>query len=405
MTELTSRSKFDAMTRRGVNVQRAGIAEGALADPQQFTSLAALFPDVQFEIAPSDWPERGCGGMALLIVGVDGASAIETDAIGQRLRRVPAELKVVVLLRNADVSTTRLLMREGAADVIPAPASESSLAVTVDKLLRTEPADGGGRQSSEVVAVLKAGGGVGATALAVQSAVMAARKGAGICLADLDLQFGAAALYMDMTDAATVSDCMAAGAGLKDVNFGDLLGKHASGARLLAAPRQVTPLDALAPPQTEALLQALRRSFEVVLVDLPSVWTAWTNRVLQNVDRIVIVTHLSVPHMHMLDRQLTTLRAQGLQDRPLTLVCNALSAEQSSILQLKSAERALGRAFDVVVPEDRKLMYAAINQGVEIANIRRGSKIEKAIEELAAHYAPATGNTVDRSKAWWSRKP
>jgi pilus assembly protein CpaE len=405
MTELSARSKFDAVPRREAKAQRAGVVEGALADPQQFVALAALFPDVQFDLVESGWPDPVCSGMALLVVGVDGASAIEIDAIRHRLQRLPPHLRVVVLLRHADVSTTRLLMREGAADVIAAPASETSLAVTIDKLLRADAAALARGQSGEIVAVLKAGGGVGATALAVQAGALAARRGASICLADLDLQFGAASLYMDMADAATVSDCMAAGAGLKDLNFGEMLAKHASGLRLLAAPRQVTPLDALAPPQTEALVNALKHSFGVVLVDLPSVWTAWTNRVLQMSDHIVVVTHLSVPHLHMLDRQIATLQAQGLTDRRLTLVCNALSSEQAAVLQLKAAERALGRAFDVIVPEDRKLMYAAINQGVEVASVRGASKLERAFSELAALFAPASAPAIAAKggKTWWNR--
>ena len=62
------------------------------------------------------------------------------------------------------------------------------------------------------MALLKAGGGVGATALAVQVAALlaAARRGA-VCLADLDLQFGTAALYLDLPEAVTVTDCLSAG--------------------------------------------------------------------------------------------------------------------------------------------------------------------------------------------------
>jgi pilus assembly protein CpaE len=394
---------FDVVPRRENSLRRVGVVEGALSGTQQFTALAALFPDVQFELVGAEWPDR-TSGLTLLLVGVDGAVAGERNAAAQRLRVLSPDLRIVVLLRNADVSTTRLLMREGAVDVLPAPASETSLAVMLDKLLRSETARGARRTDGEIVSILKAGGGVGATALAVQAAAVAAHRGANVCLADLDLQFGAASVYLDMPETATVSDCMGSGSDLKDVDFSALLGRHASGIRLLAAPRQVTPLEALAPPQTEALLTALKRSFDVVLVDLPSVWTAWTNRALQMSDRIIIVTRLSVPHMHMLDRQITTLRAQEVEESRLTLVCNALSAEQTSILQLKSAERALGRAFDVVVPEDRKLMYAAINQGVEIASIRRGAKIEKAIAELATFVAPEPA-AGERGKAWWSRKP
>ena len=71
------------------------------------------------------------------------------------------------------------------------------------------------------------------------------------------------------------------------------------------------------------------------------------------------------------------------RDRKLTLVCNALSPDQSANLSVKSAERALGREFDVIIPDDRKLMNAAINQGAELSTLRRGSKLEKAVGQLA----------------------
>ena len=71
-------------------------------------------------------------------------------------------------------------------------------------------------------------------------------------------------------------------------------------------------------------------------------------------------------------------------------MCNAASPEQLASVPLKVAEKGLGRAFDVVIPEDRKTMIAALNEGVELAAIRRGTPLEKAITELAGKVgAPA----------------
>jgi pilus assembly protein CpaE len=232
--------------------------------------------------------------------------------------------------------------------------------------------------------VLKAGGGVGATALAVQSAAMLASRGTGlVCLVDLDLQFGVAALYLDLPDAVTVAELLSAGASLEQTPFGEALPAHRSGLRLLAAPRDLTPLDALSPAQVDALLRGMRRDFALTVVDLPSVWTAWTNQVLNSADRIVVVTHLSVPHIQLANRQLRALAAHQLDGVPVTLVCNALSSEQQESLSLRAAARALDHPFDIVVPEDRRVMFAAINQGLEISAVRRGTKLEKLIAELA----------------------
>jgi pilus assembly protein CpaE len=386
MTEVPVTAHF-ARVARDEDVTRVAYIEKGASHPLPFPAVAALFPNVRFD-GLTDWPEGPKARYDMLIVGVDGASASDVDETARRLRARRDGMRIVVVLYQPDIATIRLLLREGAADVAPGPVTETSLAVTLDKLLGPAAVGGSRREGGEIVAVLKAGGGVGATALCVQIGAVAAHTGLSVCVTDLDLQFGAAALYLDMPEAATVSDCLSAGAKVAEMDFPALLGKHRSGVSLLAAPRQVTPLEALSPTQTEALLKALKRSYELVLVDLPSVWTAWTNRALQLADRIVLVTHLSVPHMHMLDRQLATLRSQALDGRHVTLVCNALSPEHTDTLSLKAAERALGRAFDVIVPEDRKLMYSAINQGVELSSLKRGAKVEKAIAQLAHAVAP-----------------
>jgi pilus assembly protein CpaE len=379
-------ARFSRATRVEDVTRVAVVSPG---EQMPFPGVAALFPHLQFDTVGATWPDRPPSGYELLIAPVDGASAVEIDSAVRRLRAMPAELRVIVVLQHADIATTRLLLREGAADVLAGPVTETALAVTLDKLLGPAAAAAGG-PGGQIVAVLKAGGGVGATTLCVQAGAMAAQAGASVCLADLDLQFGASSLYLDMPNSATVSDCMSAGPRVAEIDFAGLLGKHRSGLNLLAAPRQVTPLEALTPAHTEALLTALKSRYELVLVDLPSVWTAWTNRVLQLADRIVIVSHLSVPHMHMVDRQLSTLRTQGLDDRRVALVCNALGPERTATLSVKAAERALGRGFDVIVPEDRKLMFAAINQGVELSALRRGAKIEKAIGDLVRLLVPQT---------------
>jgi pilus assembly protein CpaE len=116
---------------------------------------------------------------------------------------------------------------------------------------------------------------------------------------------------------------------------------------------------------------------------LPSVWTNWTNRVLQLVDRIVLVTQLSVPHVHLVRRQLGILTQQHLDGLPLTLVCNRVTGDQEHLLSVKAAEKAIGRCFDLVLPEDTRTMVAAVNQGLSLSDVRRGTKLEKLVGQLA----------------------
>jgi Flp pilus assembly CpaE family ATPase len=274
---------------------------------------------------------------------------------------------------------------------LPEPVSDLSLAASLDRLL-AKLATGAATtaQAGRIVAFLKAGGGAGATSLAVQSAALLAKPGGGqrVCVVDLDIQFGQAALYLDVQDSISMAQVLSAGGDLNEMSFNSALTPHASGARVLAAPPDFMPLESLTAASIDALLGALRREFDLVILDLPIVWTAWTYRALRQSDHIVLISQLSVPHAHLAKRQLQLLGTQRLDDIPLTLVCNRAGGDNPAGVSVRSVEAAIGKKFDVVAPEERKLMNEAINQGVALAAIRRGSKLERAVEQLASLVSP-----------------
>jgi pilus assembly protein CpaE len=364
---------------------RAGYVNGAVTQ-EQVTAIAALFPNVVFVSLGESVPDNPTE-LDIIFAEVDAAKPERLEQAVKLCKLNPTRPQVVIVLRNAELSNTRALLQSGAADVLPAPVSNAELALSLERILARgiairEPA----RRPGQMVAILKAGGGVGATSLGVQATVLAAGKTGDpgrVCFADLDLQFGAAALYFDIDEALTVSDCLAVGEFLSDTQFATALTAHKSGVRVLAAPREVTSLDAMNPQLAEALLNGLKRDFALSIVDLPSAWTPWTDRALHMADRIILVTKLSVPHVHLVRRQLNVLGMQKLDGVPLTLVCNAASSEQQSMLSIKTAERAIGRSFDMVMPEDVRIMGTAANQGLTLSEVRRGTKLEKMIESLA----------------------
>jgi pilus assembly protein CpaE len=367
------------------STRSVGVAVEAIGGDDRLASLAALFPDVRFEALHGRWPGAVAADLGVLITLVDAAQPAEIDHALARLAADRGGGRIAVVLRNADVTTTRRLVRAGAADVLPAPVGEPALALCLERLLAAGAAGPAtARKPGAIVAMLKAGGGVGATALCVQAGILLAQRGSDeVCLADLDLQFGSGGVYLDLPEAITIADCLGSGASLTDTPYASALATHRSRLRLLAAPREVVALESLSVDQADALARGLRRDFALTLVDLPAAWTAWTNQILQEADQIVLVTHLSVPHIQLVKRQLRILVSQRLDDKPLTLVCNAVTPEQTSAVPLKSAERALGRPFDLVSPEDRRVMEAALNQGIELAAVRPGAKVEKAVRQLA----------------------
>ena len=188
---------------------RVGVVEAALGGPEQVAAIAALFPNVAFETLDEAWPRSRDNSPDIIIAGASAQASAEVDGVVRRMKACPAGTRVVVVLRGADVATSRRLSREGAADVLPSPVSEPALALSLERLLSQTPAPtgGGSAKAGEIIAILKAGGGVGASALASQLAVQLARGAEDrVCLADLDLQFGAVSMYLDLPNAVTVAD-------------------------------------------------------------------------------------------------------------------------------------------------------------------------------------------------------
>ena len=362
---------------------RVGYVDRVFGGTDMLEHLSSLFPSLDFVSVGASWPEQKVAGLAALIVAADSE---EADTALKRLGADAGGPPVILVLPRTDLATTRRLILAGAADILTAPVREAALALSLERLLA-------GRKSTSapagrVIGLIKAGGGVGATAVGTQLAQILAARRPGVCFADLDIQFGQAALKLDIDDAMTLTDILGGDGALEDAPLSSVLATHASGVRLLAAPHDMTPLEAVSQQNIENLIKSLRREFSLTILDLPSSWTAWTNQALQLCDHIVLMTNLTVSHVQLTRRQLKTMASQGLDVIPLALVCNRIDDDQQSLVSVAAAEKAMGRKFSFSIPEDRKLMNAAIAQGCALSAVRAGSKLEKAIEKLADELDP-----------------
>jgi pilus assembly protein CpaE len=385
----------------GGGIFRLAFSPDAFPDAKPSASLTASFPQVRFEPLPGPW--TGAFGSAdIVIATVDAGDPARLSDACAHLVACGRPDRVIFFVANADLDATRQLVRAGAAEVLPAPIGEVILAGGLERLIaKLQSAGLAGRPpGGRVVSVLKAGGGVGATAIATQTCAILSERGQRVCLVDLDLQFGGAAGYLDVEDAISLDQVIVAGEAFGETPFRSALGVHSSGVRLLAAPPDLMPLDRIRPSVISGLIDALKREFDLIVLDLPTVWTDWTHRAVELSDEILLVTQVSVPHAHVAKRQQRALAMQGLDVKPLTLVCNRVGRDQAPGVSVKSMERALGCAVEVQIPDDARVMGEAINQGVMLKAIRRGTKLEKALSDLADRLAPVA---TEKGRGLWRR--
>jgi pilus assembly protein CpaE len=383
MTTLTRPATMAALlrtpeTRDAVAAALAGV--GSVALKAHLGELDAVPPDLLLHERPD-----------LVLVDVDLASASHRGALEDLAARCGEGVPVMVTAASATVEGMRLLLRLDTADLMPQPIDAVLLREALAALVRTarRPTAPPGERGT-VVAFLKAGGGVGATSLAVHAACSLAGDGAGrgtgeaeVCLLDFDLQFGAAAMHLDVEHAASLIELPDMSRRFDGTLLRSAMAHHRSGIDLLPAPRSLHPLDVVAPETAVTLVRAAAADYRRVVVDLPPSWTAWTRAALAEADAIVLVLRPDVPSIRQARRQIETLAAEGCGDIPLVTVANfAPTTLFGRGVDLKDAARSLGRAIDHAIPRADRAFGDAANLGLPLTEVKGGRRAARRVAEM-----------------------
>ncbi len=311
-------------------------------------------------------------------VAAGDAAALATFA------RIAAEQPrpVIAAAHALSPGAMRALMRAGAVDVVALPLDAAELddaLLTARDAIANRPQTGA---KGRVISFMRAVGGAGATALACQTGCLWAAR-ASTCLIDLDVQFGAVALYLDMQPPLGLLDLVDAGERLDHTLFATIAARHASGLAVVAAPPEMVPLDLLTPAFVAQLLTFAAQAFEVVLVDLPAAWTSWSLAALAHSDAACLITTLSVPGLRQARRQLDLVEANELTV-PLKIVVNRVPKTVFRTIDLGDSEKALRRKADYTIANDWATMSSAIDQGRALAAVRTKTKVEGDLKQLIA---------------------
>lgn len=214
-------------------------------------------------------------------------------------------MPVVAAVRDLTVAVTRQVLRSDAVDVLPIPFTPDELHQAIETGRDALVRDGreGPSRSGRIVAFVGALGGMGSTTLATQTGMFWAEK-ASVCLIDLDVQFGNAALYLNMKPSLSLADLVDAGDRIDIELLQSVADRHTSGLNIIACPPDIMPLDALTPEIVDKLLDLAVQTYDIVLIDLPGAWVSWSLSALQKSDAVCLVAGLSVPGVHQARRQL-----------------------------------------------------------------------------------------------------
>jgi pilus assembly protein CpaE len=321
----------------------------------------------------------------IAIVEVDPDDPGAVEALEQFATTSLGRMPVVAAVHNITVATTRRMLRSDIADVLGIPFTAEDLAQAIEtgrERIDSARTGQGPSRHGHVVAVHGAIGGAGATSLATQAAQIWSET-RSVCLIDLDVQNGNAALYLNLKPRLSLADLAEAGDRLDAEFLRMVMERHKTGLSVIGAPADMQPLDMITSEFVDRLLDLASQMFDVVVVDLPGIWLDWSATAMQKADLIALVTVMSVPGIHQARRQLDVIEANSLGDR-VRVILNRMTVGLFGKIDVSEAEGAMRHRVHFAVTNDYPGMSAAVDEGKLISQIKVKSRVEKDIRLITS---------------------
>lgn len=287
----------------------------------------------------------------------------------------------------------RRLFRAGARDVLGLPVAQDQLLSALgDAIGPGAMSDSGGF----VLGVAKAAGGVGATTIAVNLATHFANPPRGkrgerahplrVAIIDFDVQFGAAALALDIAPRKDLTEILRAPKRLDAHFFEGVLERHRSGVRLLAAPQTAIPLEAVDTNVAQAIVNVAASTHDLVILELPMAMTDWTGALLRRADHLLLVSSVAVRSVAGARRMLDAAADLNVDTSRWSLAFNRLNSLLDGKDVIDQAKRVLGAPVVAALGEDAAVR-AACDRGRVIWDAAPNARFAKDMRPLCAEMA------------------
>lgn len=316
-------------------------------------------------------------GLVGIEVGADPQNGVRLlKQIGERLPRVT----LFAASADTSVATIRALLEAGASEVLSLPPNAQELSKALIKFTQVGPVLLGQPAAGEVFTIYGARGGLGATTLAVNLAVrIGSLTRSEVALVDLDLQRGDVAAFLNLTPLQSLATIASARSEVDEIFLHGTMTRHPSGVDVLPAPLQIEEADLIGQEDVGLVLGLLRSQFRYTVVDTPRTITAAALAALEQSDRVLLMTDLSVPGVRAAQRCLELFIRLGIPSPRVDLL---LAETVPGPVTLKDAVRAIGKEPLLTIPRDEAAARNAMNAGAPL-NGSKPSGLAVSISELA----------------------
>jgi pilus assembly protein CpaE len=207
-----------------------------------------------------------------------------------------------------------------------------------------------------------------------------------VALIDLDIQFGTAAMFLDLKPRSNVMDALQQPERMDPVFLQALMTKHESGLEVLASPGDLSSIEDITENAVTRLLQAVVEIYDFVVIDMPRISTPWTLAAMKFVDPVIVVVQNDVPTLRDAKLLLEQLPLKGVTVGNIEVVNNRAMSKMHNI-SIENLKNTLGMKRVHRVRNDYESAIKAQDSGVPLLTVARNSNITRDIEKLAENLA------------------
>lgn len=313
--------------------------------------------------------------------GIDGYS------LCRRLRENPTTHDVPILMLGGEdqVSARIAGFEAGADDYLVKPFHPKELAYRVRNLIEraavTVPPRAPEKPRGRITAFFSAKGGVGKTTLSVNVAVTLSRRGKRVALVDADFQLGTVGVTLDLAPRRTISDLAGHFEELDPELMDQVMGKHASGLRVLQSPVRPEEAEKITPANVKQLLTFLTAQYDYVIVDCQASYDERTVSILETADDIMLIALPEIHSIKNIGLYLDLASRLGLPVEKNHLILNR--SDSNPGIKRQGIETTLEHRIDFNVASGGRQFLASANRGVPLVDDQPNSPLAQQLIRIA----------------------
>ncbi|MGB9604739.1 MAG: hypothetical protein ACP5U2_00375 [Bryobacteraceae bacterium] len=314
------------------------------------------------------------------------------QVVASLLEKKAAGTPMVAIVHSCDPSVLLELMRAGVREVLTWPLHPDKLREALGRIQKL--LDGRTRTIDRLYSFLPSKPGVGATTVALNTAVALSRiPDTSVLLVDFDLNSGIVGFLLKLNPRYSIIDAIEHADHLDQDVWARLV--WPIGTLDVLPTGRLDPGLRVDPAQLHMMLAFARRFYKVICVDHSGMMEKYSLEILRESGRIFMVATPEIPALHLGAEKLRFLRGLELANR-VEIILNR--AHPRSLLSREQIEQMLGAAIRTSIPND----YAAVHQAIMAGQpLSEASKLGQHFADLARSLLELPAISVTRKRRFF----